>query len=174
MAIKKILTIPDPILRKKSVSVEKIDKDIQNLMDDMLATMYEAPGIGLAAVQIGILKRVIVMDLSKDSEKKKPMYFINPEITWKSKVNSAYEEGCLSIPNQFAKIDRPDKCNVKYLNYDGEEQEIKAEGLFSTCIQHEIDHLNGILFIDYLSKLKKEIILKKVSKNKKDLERVVV
>ena len=174
MAIKKILTIPDPILRKKSVSVEKIDKDIQNLMDDMLATMYEAPGIGLAAVQIGILKRVIVMDLSKDSEKKKPMYFINPEITWKSKVNSAYEEGCLSIPNQFAKIDRPDKCKVKYLDYNGQEKEIKAEGLLSTCIQHEIDHLNGVLFIDYLSKLKKDMIIKKLVKHKKEISRIIV
>ena len=114
------------------------------------------------------------MDLSKDPEKKIPMYFINPEITWRSNSNSTYEEGCLSIPNQFAKIDRPDKCKVKYLDYNGNEKEVIAEGLFSTCIQHEIDHLNGILFIDYLSKLKKEIIIKKVSKNKKDLERVVV
>ncbi len=136
--------------------------------------MYDAPGIGLAAIQIGVPKRVVVMDLSKDSDKKEPMYFINPEITWKSNVNSTYEEGCLSIPNQFAKIERPDKCHVKYLDYNGEEKEIKAEGLLSTCIQHEVDHLNGILFIDYLSKLKKDIIVKKVSKDKKELERVVV
>ena len=174
MAIRKILTIPDPKLREKSSAVKKVDKDIKNLMDDMLSTMYDAPGIGLAAIQIGIPKRVIVMDLSKEPDKKKPMYFINPEIIWKSNVNSSYEEGCLSIPNQFAKIDRPDKCHIKYLDYNGHEKEIKAEGLLSTCIQHEIDHLNGVLFIDYLSKLKKEIIIKKVSKEKKELERVVV
>ena len=174
MPIRKILTIPDPVLRQKSLAVKKIDKDIKNLMDDMIKTMYDAPGIGLAAIQIGVPKRVVVMDLSKDSDKKEPMYFINPEITWKSNVNSTYEEGCLSIPNQFAKIERPDKCHVKYLDYNGEEKEIKAEGLLSTCIQHEVDHLNGILFIDYLSKLKKDIIVKKVSKDKKELERVVV
>ena len=154
--------------------MKKVDKDIKNLMDDMLSTMYDAPGIGLAAIQIGIPKRVIVMDLSKEPDKKKPMYFINPEIIWKSNVNSSYEEGCLSIPNQFAKIDRPDKCHIKYLDYNGHEKEIKAECLLSTCIQHEIDHLNGVLFIDYLSKLKKDIIIKKVSKDKKELERVVV
>ena len=174
MPIRKILTIPDPVLRQKSLAVKKIDKDIKNLMDEMIKTMYDAPGIGLAAIQIGVPKRVVVMDLSKDSDKKEPMYFINPEITWKSNVNSSYEEGCLSIPNQFAKIERPDKCHVKYLDYNGEEKEIKAEGLLSTCIQHEVDHLNGILFIDYLSKLKKDIIVKKVSKDKKELERVVV
>ena len=174
MPIRKILTIPDPVLRQKSLAVKKIDKDIKNLMDEMIKTMYDAPGIGLAAIQIGVPKRVVVMDLSKDSDKKEPMYFINPEITWKSNVNSTYEEGCLSIPNQFAKIERPDKCHVKYLDYNGEEKEIKTEGLLSTCIQHEVDHLNGILFIDYLSKLKKDIIVKKVSKDKKELERVVV
>ena len=174
MAIRKILTIPDPKLREKSSAVKKVDKDIKNLMDDMLSTMYDAPGIGLAAIQIGIPKRVIVMDLSKEPDKKKPMYFINPEIIWKSNVNSSYEEGCLSIPNQFAKIDRPEKCNIKFLDYDGNHKEIKAEGLLSTCIQHEIDHLNGVLFIDYLSKLKKDIIIKKISKDKKETERVVV
>ena len=114
------------------------------------------------------------MDVSKEPEKKEPMYLINPEITWKSNVNASYEEGCLSIPNQFAKIERPDKCNIKYLDYYGKNREIKAEGLLATCIQHEIDHLNGILFIDYLSKLKKDIIVKKISKNKKELERIVV
>tara|TARA_Y100000590_G_scaffold313503_1_gene354416 strand:- start:1014 stop:1538 length:525 start_codon:yes stop_codon:yes gene_type:complete len=174
MAVRKILTIPDPVLRKKSDSVKKIDKDIKNLMDDMLQTMYDAPGIGLAAIQIGVPKRVVVMDLSKDTENKNPMYFVNPKIIWKSDVHSAYEEGCLSIPNQFAKIERPDKCHVQYLDYNGQEKKIKAEGLLSTCIQHEIDHLNGVLFIDYLSKLKKDMIIKKVSKDKKELERVVV
>tara|TARA_B100001996_G_C18553987_1_gene551996 strand:- start:88 stop:612 length:525 start_codon:yes stop_codon:yes gene_type:complete len=174
MAVLKILTVPDPTLRKKSISVDKVDKDIKNLMNDMLQTMYEAPGIGLAAIQIGIPKRIVVMDISKDPDKKKPMYFVNPEITWKSSTNSTYEEGCLSIPNQFAKIERPEKCNIKYLDYDGAEKEIKAEGLLATCIQHEIDHLNGVLFIDYLSKLKQNIIIKKISKNKKELERIVV
>ena len=174
MALRKILTIPDSILRQKSLPVDKVNKEIKTLMDDMLNTMYNAPGIGLAAIQIGIPKRIVVMDLSKDPEKKTPMYFVNPKIIWKSDVHSAYEEGCLSIPNQFAKIERPDKCHVQYLDYNGQEKKIKAEGLLSTCIQHEIDHLNGVLFIDYLSKLKKEIIIKKASKSKKELERVVV
>ena len=174
MNIRKILILPDPVLRKKSLPVKKVDKDIQNLMDDMLATMYDAPGIGLAAIQIGILKRIVVMDVSKEPEKKEPMYLINPEITWKSNVNASYEEGCLSIPNQFAKIERPDKCNIKYLDYYGKKREIKAEGLLATCIQHEIDHLNGVLFIDYLSKLKKDMIIKKLAKHKKELNKIVL
>ena len=174
MTVRKILTIPDTTLRKKSTKIEKVNKDIKRLMDDMLETMYEAPGIGLAAIQIGIPKRIVVMDLSKDPEKKNPMYFVNPEIVWKSDLKSTYEEGCLSIPDQFAKVDRPEKCNIKFLDYDGNPKELKAEGLLSTCIQHEIDHLNGVLFIDYLSKLKKDIIIKKVSKDKKEAERVVV
>ena len=174
MTIRKILKIPDPLLRKKSLSVEKVDKDIRNLMDDMISTMYDAPGIGLAAVQIGVPKRVVVMDLSKNPDRKKPMYFINPEIIWKSNVNSSYEEGCLSIPNQFAKVERPDKCHIKYLDYEGNEKKLEAEGLLSTCIQHEIDHLNGILFIDYLSKLKKDIIIKKTKKQVKEIDRVIV
>ena len=174
MTVRKILTVPDPILRTKSNSVKKVDKDTKNLMRDMLETIYDAPGIGLAAIQIGVAKRVVVMDVSKETDKKEPMYFVNPEITWKSNTNATYEEGCLSIPNQFAKIERPDKCKVKYLDFDGVEKEINAEGLLATCIQHEIDHLNGVLFIDYLSKLKKNIIIKKLSKNKKELERIVV
>jgi len=174
MAIKTILTVPDPILRKKSLQVDKIDKEIKKLMDDMLETMYKAPGIGLAAVQIGVLKRVVVMDISRETDKKEPMYFVNPEIVWQSNEKTIYEEGCLSIPNQFANIERSEKCTVKYLDYFGAEKEIQAEGLLATCIQHEIDHLNGILFIDYLSKLKKDIIVKKLLKNKKELERIVV
>ena len=174
MSKRRILTIPDPILGKKSASVDRVDKDIQKLMSDMLETMYDAPGIGLAAIQIGVPKRVVVMDISKESNKKEPMYFVNPEIVWKSDLKATYEEGCLSIPNQFAKIERPESCNVRYLNYDGTEKEIKAKGLLATCLQHEIDHLNGVLFIDYLSKLKKNIIIKKLSKNKKELERIVV
>ena len=174
MTIKRILTEPDPFLRQKSKVVEKVDDDIRQLMDDMLETMYNAQGIGLAAIQVGVPKRIIVIDLSKEKEKKNPLYFVNPEIFWNSKEDATYEEGCLSVPGQFAEIDRPDKCHVKYLDYDGNKKELKAEGLLATCIQHEIDHLEGILFIDYLSKLKRSIITKKLSKQKKELERIVV
>ena len=174
MALRKILTEPNTILRQKSLAVEKIDEDLQKLMADMLETMYAAPGIGLAAIQIGIPKRVIVLDIAQKEGSKNPIFFINPEIIEKSKNNLTYEEGCLSVPGQFAEIDRPDKCHVKYLDYYGEKKEIKAEGMLSTCIQHEIDHLEGILFIDYLSKLKKTMIIKKLSKEKKVLERIVV
>jgi len=174
MAIRQILTEPNKALRQKSIRVDVVDGEIQKLMDDMLETMYAAPGIGLAAIQVGIPKRVIVLDLSRKDEPKKPMYFVNPEILNKSENNSTYEEGCLSVPGQFAEIDRPEKCHVKYLDYNGKSQEIKAEGMLATCIQHEIDHLEGILFIDYLSKLKKSMIVKKLSKQKKELERIVV
>ena len=173
MATRKILTEPDPFLRQISSEVMKVDDEIRQLMDDMLETMYDAPGIGLAAIQIGVPKRIIVIDLSKEEEKK-PLYFVNPKVIVKSKKNSTYEEGCLSVPGQFAEIDRPDKCHVNYLDYNGQKKEIKAEGLLATCIQHEIDHLEGILFIDYLSKLKKNFIVKKLSKQKKSLERIVV
>ena len=173
MTIRTILTEPDPFLRQKSHEVDDVNDKIRKLMDDMLDTMYEAPGIGLAAIQIGIPKRIIVIDLSKEEEKK-PLYFVNPKIILKSDSNATYEEGCLSVPGQFAEIDRPDKCHVNYLDYNGKQQEIKAEGLLATCIQHEIDHLEGILFIDYLSKLKKNYIVKKLSKQKKILERIVV
>ena len=180
MAIRKILTEPNKILREKSLRVENVDKDIQRLMDDMLETLYAAPGIGLAAIQVGVAKRVIVMDISRDRDKdkepkKNPMYFVNPEIVWKSEDKFTYEEGCLSVPNQFAEIDRPKQCHVRHLDYNGQPQELKADGLLSTCIQHEIDHLEGILFIDYLSKLKKEMIIKKLSKQTKEsVERIVV
>ena len=174
MALREIITEPNKILRKKSLKVEQVDKDLQTLMDDMLETMYAAPGIGLAAIQVGVPKRVIVLDLAQKDSPKNPMYFVNPEIIEKSKNNSTYEEGCLSVPGQFAAIDRPDKCHIKYLDYHGQPQEIKAEGMLATCIQHEIDHLEGILFIDYLSKLKKSMIVKKLSKQKKELERIVV
>ena len=174
MAIRKILTEPDPFLRQKSKIVEEVNDEIRSLMDDMVDTMYDAPGIGLAAVQIGIPKRVIVIDLSKDDQKKNPLYFVNPEIIIKSKNDASYEEGCLSVPNQFNEISRPDTCKVKHLDYNGNEKILEAEGLLSTCIQHEMDHLEGILFIDYLSKLKKSMIVKKLSKQKKTLERIVV
>ena len=165
MALKQILTEPNKVLRQKSLPVEKVDSDLQKLMDDMLETMYAANGIGLAAIQIGIPKRIIVIDL-KIENKKNPLYFVNPIIKNKDNLKSTYEEGCLSVPNQFAQIDRPKKCDVDYLDYDGEKKILKAEGLLATCIQHEMDHLEGILFIDYLSKLKKSMILKKLSKNK--------
>ena len=174
MTVKKILTEPNKILRKKSVEVKKVDKSIKKLMDDMLKTMYEANGLGLAAIQVGVAKRIIIVDISKDEEVKSPMYFINPKIIWNSKNNSTYEEGCLSVPGQFAEIERPDACHIQYLDYNGNHKEFKSEGLLATCIQHEIDHLEGILFIDYLSNLKKSMIVKKLSKQKKELERIVV
>ena len=151
MAIKTIITEPNKILRQKSKPVETVGEEERNIMDDMLETMYHANGIGLAAKQIGIPKRIIVMDISKDKEKKNPMYFVNPIIKNKNSENSTYEEGCLSVPNYFAEINRPKKCEVDYLDYDGKKKTLSAEGLLATCIQHEIDHLEGILFIDYLS-----------------------
>ena len=166
MTIRTILTEPNKILRQISQPVESVGKEEQLLMDDMLETMYAANGIGLAAIQVGIAKRIIVMDISKDENKKEPMYFVNPVIKNKNPVKSTYEEGCLSVPNQFAEIDRPSKCDIEFLDYNGNKKTISAEGLFATCIQHEMDHLEGILFIDHLSKLKKSMILKKLSKLK--------
>ena len=166
MTIKTILTEPNQILRQVSKTVEKVGEEEKKLMDDMLETMYAANGIGLAAVQIGVPQRIIVMDISKDENKKEPRYFVNPVIINKDTENLTYEEGCLSVPNQFAEIDRPKKCEVEYLDYEGEKKILKAEGLLATCIQHEMDHLQGILFIDYLSKLKKSMIVKKLSKMK--------
>jgi len=174
MTLREILTEPNEILRKKSLLVDQVDGDIQKLMDDMLETMYLAPGIGLAAIQVGVPKRVIVLDIARKDEPKNPLYFINPEIITKSKDSLAYEEGCLSVPGQFAEITRSSNCYIKYLDYYGQPQELKTEGLLATCIQHEIDHLEGILFIDYLSKLKKTMIVKKLSKEKKQLDRIVV
>jgi len=166
MAVKSILTEPNKLLRQISKPVDKVGKEEQQLMDDMLETMYAANGIGLAAIQIGIPKRIIVMDISKDENKKEPRYFVNPVIQNKDKIKSIYEEGCLSVPNQFAEIERPKNCDIEYLDYNGNKQLLKAEGLLATFIQHEMDHLEGILFIDYLSKLKKSMIIKKLSKNK--------
>ena len=185
MALREILTEPNKFLREKSLAVEEVDEDLQKLMNDMLETMYAAPGIGLAAIQVGVPKRVIVLDIEwrnksestsdeKQVERKNPMYFVNPEIISKSKNNSTYEEGCLSVPGQFAEIDRPDKCHIKYLDYYGQPKELVAEGMLATCIQHEIDHLEGILFIDYLSKLKKSMIVKKLAKQKEQLGRIVI
>ena len=166
MSIKKILIEPNKLLRQVSKVVEKVGDEERQLMDDMLDTMYDAPGIGLAAIQIGVPKRIIVLDISKDENKKEPRYFVNPIIKNKNKEKAKYEEGCLSVPDQFAEIERPNTCEVEYLDYDGKKQLLKADGLLATCIQHEMDHLEGILFIDYLSKLKKSMIIKKLSKNK--------
>jgi len=172
MTVRNILKEPNKLLREISKPVEKVGEEEQKIMDDMLETMYFANGIGLAAIQIGVPKRIIVMDISRNENVKNPMYFVNPLIKNKNIEKTTYEEGCLSVPNQFAEIDRPNKCEVEYLNYNGQKEILKAEGLLATCIQHEIDHLEGILFIDYLSKLKKSIILKKLTKHKPD--RIVV
>ena len=172
MTVKTILTEPNKLLRQVSKPVKQVGKEEQKLMDDMLETMYAANGIGLAAIQIGIPKRIIVMDISKDGNKNEPLYFVNPVVKNKDILKSTYEEGCLSVPNQFAEINRPKNCEVEYLDYNGEKKLLKAEGLLATCIQHEMDHLEGILFIDYLSKLKKTMIIKKLSKNNSD--RIVV
>ena len=174
MTMHEILTEPDPILRKKCTSLEKVDDNLRNLMRDILETMYKAPGIGLAAIQIGILKRLVVIDIAKENEKKNPLFLVNPEIISLSKNTSIYEEGCLSLPGQYAEVERPAECQIKYLDFYGKIKELKTEGILATCIQHEIDHLNGILFIDYLSKLKKTMIIKKLIKQKKSLERIVV
>ena len=174
MTIKTILTEPNILLRQVSQPVEQVGEPEKELMNDMLETMYAANGIGLAAIQIGVPKRIIVMDLSKEENKKLPMYFVNPVITKKNNEKTTYEESCLSVPNQFAEIDRPSKCEVEYLDYNGNKQNLKAEGLLATCIQHEMDHLEGILFIDYLSKLKKEMIIKKLSKQQSKPDRIIV
>ena len=172
MSVKTILTEPNKILRQISKPVHEVGVEEQKLMDDMLETMYAANGIGLAAIQIGIPKRIIVMDISRDENKKEPRYFVNPIIKNRNTEKNTYEEGCLSVPNQFAEIDRPSKCEVEYLDYDGNKKLLKAEGLLATCIQHEMDHLEGVLFIDYLSKLKKSMIIKKLSKIKSN--RIIV
>ena len=166
MSVKKILTEPNKILRQVSKNLDKVGDEERTLMNDMLDTMYDAPGIGLAAIQIGVPKRIIVIDISRDEGQKNPMYFVNPVIKKKNEEKSKYEEGCLSVPDQFAEIERPNTCEVEYLDYEGKKQLLKAEGLLATCIQHEMDHLEGILFIDYLSKLKKSMIIKKLSKIK--------
>ena len=166
MATRTIITEPNKLLRQVSKPVSKVGKEEQKLMKDMLETMYAANGIGLAAIQVGIPIRIIVMDICKEENKKEPRYFVNPIIKNKDPLKATYEEGCLSVPNQFADIDRPSRCEVEYLDYNGQKQLLKAEGLLATCIQHEMDHLEGILFIDYLSKLKRSMIIKKLLKLK--------
>ena len=174
MAIKTILTEPNKILRQISKPVVSVGKEEKSLMKDMLETMYDSKGIGLAAIQIGVPKRIIVLDISKEENKKEPMFFVNPVIKNKNLKLSTYEEGCLSVPNQFAEIDRPSECIVEHLDFNGQEKLLEAKGLLATCIQHEMDHLEGILFIDYLSKLKKSMIIKKLSKQKDKVDRIVV
>lgn len=167
MSIRPILTAPDARLRQVSKPVEKVDDDLRALMDDMLETMYDAPGIGLAAIQVGVPLRVIVMDLAGEGAEPEPRYFVNPEILDPSEEMSVYEEGCLSVPEYYDEVERPARCRVRYLDYDGEEQVLDAEGLLATCIQHEMDHLEGVLFIDHLSRLKRERVLKKLKKEQR-------
>jgi peptide deformylase len=164
MAIKPIIILPDPKLRLKSEPVERVDQDLIRLADEMLETMYDAPGIGLAAVQIAVPRRIVVADLSKSEEGRDPQVFINPEIMWSSDERSVYEEGCLSIPDYYAEVERPARVRVAYVDRSGEKREIEADGLLATCLQHEIDHLNGILFIDHISKLKREMVIRRFTK----------
>lgn len=164
MAIREILVVPDPVLKQVSTPVEVVDDELRALMDDMLETMYAAPGIGLAAIQVGVPKQVIVMDLAPPDTEPQPRYFVNPEILWSSEDTAPYEEGCLSIPEIYDEVERPARVKLKYLNYQGEEVIEDAEGLFAVCIQHEMDHLKGVLFIDYLSRLKRDRAVAKVKK----------
>ena len=164
MALREILILPDKRLRKVSEPVKKIDAGVRKLIEDMFAAMYDAPGIGLAAIQIGTAKRVVTMDLAKKEEPKSPQVFIDPEIVWTSDETAIYEEGCLSIPETYGDVERPAQVKVKYLDLEGAQRDIEANGLLATCLQHEIDHLNGILFIDHLSKLKRDRIIKKFTK----------
>jgi peptide deformylase len=164
MTIKPLIILPDPVLRQVSAKVEQVDDAVRNLADDMLETMYDAPGIGLAAIQIGVPRRLLVIDLSREGEDKKPQVFINPEVLRFSDDRSSYEEGCLSIPDYYAEVERPASITVRHVDLAGKEQLVEAEGLLATCLQHEIDHLNGVLFIDYISRLKREMVIKKFTK----------
>ena len=168
MAVREILTVPNPVLKKRSLPVERVDDALRGLMDDMLETMYAAPGIGLAAVQVGELKRVIVMDLAREGEPPQPRYFVNPQITWRSEEMAVREEGCLSVPDVFDEVERPARVGLRYIDYHGEEVEEEAEGLLAVCIQHEMDHMDGVLFIDHLSRLKRDRAVAKVKKAAKE------
>lgn len=167
MAIHPIITIPDPVLRKEAQAIERVDDDLRRLMDDMLATMYDAPGVGLAAPQIGISRRLIVMDAARDDEERDPLVMVNPEILDLSDEMRVHEEGCLSIPEVTAEVERPAEIRVAFLDRAGKPQEVDLEGIWATIVQHEIDHLNGVLFIDYLSRLKRDMIVKKFTKQKR-------
>ena len=172
MPVREIIKLPDKRLRLKSEPVKQIDAGVKKLVEDMFETMYDAPGIGLAAIQLGIAKRVIVMDLSKKDNEHKPQVFINAEITWKSDEKATFEEGCLSIPEYYEEVERPAEVKVKYLDLDGKSHEITGKGLLGTCLQHEIDHINGVLFIDHLSKLKRDRVIKKFAKAAKNTKKV--
>ena len=174
MSIKDIITVPDEILKKVSEPIEKIGTNEKKLIKDLFDTMYASNGIGLAAVQIGVLKRILVIDVSAKDEPKKPLSLINPVIKKLSDDTSVYEEGCLSIPETFIEIERPKICEIEYIDSNGFKKELKCDGLMSTCVQHEINHLDGKLIIDHLSKLKKDFIIKKISKIKKNPDRIVV
>ncbi len=167
MAIRPIIIAPDPRLKKRAEPVEAVDGEIRRLMDDMLETMYAAPGIGLAAPQVGILKRVIVVDTARKEEPPAPHFIANPELLWTAEAEVSYEEGCLSLPDQFADVSRPEACRIRYLDRDNEVRELEAEGLLATCVQHEMDHLEGLLFVDHVSALKRNMILRKLTKQKK-------
>jgi len=167
MTIREILTAPDPRLRQMSTQVEVVDDGVRALLDDMLETMYEAKGIGLAAIQVNVPMRIIVMDLAGEDEEPNPVYIINPEILEPSEETSLYQEGCLSVPEFYEEVERPARCRVRYLDYHGEERILDAEGLFATCIQHEMDHLNGVLFIDHISRLKRDRIIRKLKKEQR-------
>ncbi|RME65775.1 MAG: peptide deformylase [Alphaproteobacteria bacterium] len=171
MAILPIIEVPDKRLKIKSAPVERVDDGVRRLMDDMLETMYAAPGIGLAAIQVGVAKRVLVIDLQENDERR-PRYFVNPVIEWTSEEQRAYNEGCLSVPDYYAEIERPARCRVRYLDYQGEIRVEEMDGLLATCVQHEMDHLDGILFIDHLSRLKRQMALKKLAKAAQDVVRV--
>jgi peptide deformylase len=168
MSLKPLIILPDPVLRLVSTPVERVDAPLLKLADDMLETMYDAPGIGLAAIQVAEPLRMLVIDLAKEDEPAAPQVFINPELLETSDDRSVYEEGCLSIPDYYAEVERPAKVRVRYLGRDGKQQEIEAEGLLATCLQHEIDHLNGVLFIDHMSKLKRDMVVKKFKKLAKE------
>lgn len=164
-----IINVPDPLLKTVSSPIDRVDADVQKLLDNMLETMYAAPGIGLAAIQVAVPKRVIVLDTSpEDAEERNPLFLVNPEVTWESEEYNVYSEGCLSVPEHYADVERPAAVRVKYLDYNGDMREDLMEGLTATCVQHEIDHLNGVVFIDYLSRLKRNMIIKKVQKATKD------
>lgn len=167
MSIRDIIVLPDQILRQVSKPVARVDAEAKKLWDDMLETMYAAPGIGLAAVQVGVPLRLVVADLAKDGEEKKPLFIANPEITWRSEEQSDYEEGCLSIPEYYEMVTRPSEVKLRYLDRTGEAAELHAAGLLATCLQHEIDHLDGVLFIDHISRLKRDRVVKKFVKAQK-------
>jgi len=168
MTLREIITVPDPLLRRKSAPVERVDHELNRLADDMLETMYEAPGIGLAAIQLGIERRIVIADVSREEDEAEPYVLFNPAVIWRADDRSVYSEGCLSVPDQYVDVERPARCKIAYIGRDGKPAELEAEGLLATCLQHEIDHLDGVLMIDYLSRLKRDIIVRKLAKAKKD------